>query len=454
MTSATKEGIQDIPDNLPTQQQAKSISWTQSIHDWWNSSSNLKRAYKGKDDLIGNRTVEYDLYRQVLSSDILLKHPQTGELDFATRHYKGEFIDTRLDDEFTIHEFCLQPHQVLDSVQHLVIIHGYMAALGYFITNLDTLIKSSSNLIIHVIDLPGFGNSSRPQFPQELLINYLDHLKHIDQILAIENWFIDCIEKWRKLRQIDHFMLIGHSMGAYLSCCYLLKYNTPENGKPVDQVMLVSPMGTESSSVSLINHEDLQFNHHANDPLQELPVLNDKMHDNLQKVWQKVGKPKFPSSSIVKYLWDHNLSPFQVLQYLGPFYSKFLSFGSFRRFRNLPDKSLILKLHHYTFSIFNQYPYSGEIAITKLVNHEILARLPLCDRGLVEYFVENNVHNIWLYGDKDWMNDQGGLEIYNKIKMLNKDLTDYKIIENAGHHIYLDNSDSFVKCCIEYFHLQ
>jgi cardiolipin-specific phospholipase len=441
--------------------EATSISWSQSIKDWWRSSSKLQRPYNSQidltQDLLKNRIIEYELFRKVLSQDILLVSPQSGEQDIANCQFLGKFIDTKINDLIVIHEFCLQANPPNDGQeQHLVIIHGYMAALGYFVTNLEPLIKQNRNLIIHVIDLPGFGNSSRPKFPNHLLVNHDDKLLQINQIIEIENWFIDNIEKWRKLRNINHFKLIGHSMGAYLSCCYLLKYNTRENGNPVDHVMLVSPMGTESSSVSLINHQNLQFNHHGiiNDPLKEFPLIDDERLQDLQPIWQKIGKPKFPTNSILKFLWEHNLSPFRILSYLGPFFSKFLSIGSFKRFRHLPDKSFILKLHHYSYSIFSQYPYSGEIAITKLVNHEILARLPLCDRGLVEHFVENNVYNIWLYGDKDWMNDQGGLNIVDKIKSFNKNLTAYKIIDNAGHHIYLDNSDLFVKCCIEHLHLE
>lgn len=124
-----------------------------------------------------------------------------------------------------------------------------------------------------------------------------------------------------------------------------------------------------------------------------------------------------------------------------------ISYWSFARFKNFSDSEdavdLIYKLHGYSFSIFNQYQASGELAITKLINHEILARLPLCDRGFVDFLVDNNINTLWLYGDKDWMNSKGGEYIFKKISEKNDTITEFKVVENAGHHIYLDNPQAF-----------
>ena len=100
---------------------------------------------------------------------------------------------------------------------------------------------------------------------------------------------------------------------------------------------------------------------------------------------------------------------------------------------------MIMKLHNYSYSIFNQYQGSGEVAITRLINHEVLAKLPLCNRGLVEFFVENEIRSLWVYGDKDWMNKNGGQYISDEINKRKKGLSSFKVIENAGHHLYLDN---------------
>jgi len=159
-------------------------------------------------------------------------------------------------------------------------------------------------------------------------------------------------------------------------------------------------------------------------------------------------------------LWEWNKSPFQMLQILGPFYSKLLSYWSFQRFGNLRvndgenevNVDLILKLHNYSYSIFNQFQGSGELAITKLINHEILAKLPLCDRGFVKYLHDSEIRTLWLYGDKDWMNFKGGYHIFEQLSKINS-LSSFQIIKDAGHHIYLDNPEEFNKSCLEFFNL-
>ena len=73
----------------------------------------------------------------------------------------------KLDDGNFIHEFYLENNNEStfgnQQQQHIVIIHGYMAAMGYFIKNVEDVIKIPG-VRLHLIDLPGFGNSSRPKF--------------------------------------------------------------------------------------------------------------------------------------------------------------------------------------------------------------------------------------------------------------------------------------------------
>ena len=444
-----------------------SISILQSFQDWWSSPRSLMNETNSelqedseqlRQAKQRNRKIEYELFRTMLPSEIYLYEPDKPELETKVPIY-GKLLDIELKDGNSIHEFYLEnnsdPHA---KDQHIVIIHGYMAAMGYFIKNVETLIKIPG-VRLHFIDLPGFGNSSRPKFPSEFLIEHENLKDKISQVLEIENWFIDKIENWRMQRDISKFKLIGHSMGGYLSCCYLLKYN---HNKMVEDVILVSPMGTESSEASLINNKDHQVNFH-NDPFGELHFENKEGEDiiiteELTTFWKTIGQPKFPKSWIIEKLWSTNKSPFEVLQFLGPFYSKILSFWSFRRFKNFGNDSdtteMIMKLHNYSYSIFNQYQGSGEVAITRLINHEVLAKLPLCNRGLVEFFVENEIRSLWVYGDKDWMNKNGGQYISDEINKRKKGLSSFKVIENAGHHLYLDNPKIFNDLVVEFFRLR
>jgi cardiolipin-specific phospholipase len=54
----------------------------------------------------------------------------------------------------------------------------------------------------------------------------------------VEHIFVDSLEKWRKNMGMERMVLIGHSLGGYLSACYAMKY--PER---VEKLVLVSPVG-------------------------------------------------------------------------------------------------------------------------------------------------------------------------------------------------------------------
>lgn len=518
------------------QTEHRSISATTSIWDWWNSSPALNTvndasSFKNsrfREARQRNTTIEYNLFRAILSDRVFIEPPESGKsartdegedstlsreeevsdsgkltrlepgtptetssnassgIDppAAERAVIGRFIDTVLEDGSFIHEFCISNcADPLVEATHVVVIHGYMAAMGFFVKNIEEIALSNDHIYVHVLDLPGFGNSSRPVFGPHLLENPSELGDKVDQILQIENWFIDRIEQWRRKRNLRRFKLIGHSMGAYLLSCFLMKYNNQyekdrlDSGPIVTDFIAVSPMGTESSDESLINSKKLQFNHHAaGNPLKEIfdeenPLENDPTSEELAELWLKLGRPKFPKNTALRKLWEWHISPFWVLQMFGPLYSKLLSYWSFKRFRNLranpkideevdftsddPDIPLILTLHKYSYSIFNQFLGSGELAILKLINQEILPRLPLCDRGFVEFLDATGVKTLWLYGDRDWMNIKGGQYCYDRLKELDQNTgSKLEVVKNAGHHIYLDNPEQFNESCIRFFGLR
>lgn len=470
---------------VPGKKSRKSIDLLQSFKDWRRTPSALQTA---TEDSVSSKAfaagraqglaIEEGLFRAILSPNVYfvpLDQSAYDESEASKKKLVARFIDTQLPSSpvkgaLYIHE--LEIKNTSDTSlpkKDIVIIHGYMAALGYFLKNVEQLAESYPNSVIHVIDLPGFGNSARPKFPKELLKTNTNATKldQINQVIEAEDWFIDKLEEWRKEKGIEKFDLIAHSMGAYLSSCYLMKYNKRENGTLlVDNFALISPMGTEPSEISLISSEKFQFNHDdvKSNPLREVLASQDFEHDginqNFVEVWEKLGRPRFPNNIVLKTLWENSISPFQVLQWFGPFYSKILSLWSFQRFQDLhsnsgddrsDNKSLVLKLHDYSFFIFNQYQASGELAITRFINHEILPRLPLSDRGFIEYLNSNKIKTLWLYGDNDWMNSEGGKYCVEKIEKLGNTKAAFQKLPNAGHHLYLDNPAAFNEVICDFF---
>lgn len=419
------------------------IPLVNSFKDWWNSPTTLKRPTESSSSpasakaRLKNAQIEYNLFRAILSDSVTLTSP--GE-EFISGNLVGRFVDVPVQSG-NIHEFeLINRSDPSLPEKHVVMCHGYMAAMGFYVQNFEHIAKLYGNLVLHAIDMPGFGNSARPEFPAELLKDKQSRADQINQVVETELWFISQFEAWRAERGIPTFMLIAHSMGAYLFSCYILKYGN------VSRFVVVSPMGTESSSVSLLNNEKLHVNLHASNPLDEIDTEDTPLSE-LSKVWERVGKPRFPRSLVLKTIWDWHLSPFQILQKTGPLYSKLLLYWTFQRFAGLTSslcssEELLIMLHDYLYSVFNQYQGLGELAITKLINHEVLARLPLCDRGLVLVLRDNHVKTLWLYGSKDWMNKEGGRYVVDSLVQAGCS-AQFEVVQNAGHHIYLDNPTDF-----------
>ena len=103
----------------------------------------------------------------------------------------------------------------------LVMIHGFGAGLLQFHKNLDHI---HSKHTIHALDLPGFGRSTRTEFPASPM--------------QAEEVFVNTLEVWRKAMGLQQFTLLGHSFGAYIACAYSLRFPSR-----VRHLILVDPWG-------------------------------------------------------------------------------------------------------------------------------------------------------------------------------------------------------------------
>ncbi len=74
-------------------------------------------------------------------------------------------------------------------------------------------------------DWLGTGMSGRPPFKA-------------DGREAAEAFFVESLNLWRAKMGLEKFILMGHSLGGYLSACYALKY--PQH---VSHLILVCPAG-------------------------------------------------------------------------------------------------------------------------------------------------------------------------------------------------------------------
>lgn len=106
----------------------------------------------------------------------------------------------------------------------LVVTHGFGGGVGFFYRNLRQL-AAVPWLKVFAFDWPGMGRSSRLPFSA-------------DDVDGAERYFIEALEQWRISMGLERFVLLGHSLGGYLSAIYALRYPAR-----VMRLILVSPVG-------------------------------------------------------------------------------------------------------------------------------------------------------------------------------------------------------------------
>ncbi|KAI9931804.1 Alpha/beta hydrolase domain-containing protein 4 [Aspergillus wentii] len=393
-----------------------------------------------------------------------------------------------------------------DADQHLVMLHGYGAGLGFFYKNFEPLSRLKG-WQLHALDMLGMGRSTRPQFR-------IKAKEKEEATREAEDWFVDALEEWRVKRKIDRFTLLGHSLGGYMAVAYALKYPGHLN-----KLILASPVGIPEDpfavaagmpehSESTMANEFTQDQSKITESSSAVPppgMLQQKGDGNTLLTRQTVDAqsdrpPRRTLPRWFAYLWDANISPFSLVRWTGPFGPRIVSGWTSRRFSHLPAAEA-KALHDYSYSIFSQRG-SGEYALTYILAPGAFARSPLIRRiqGVGRQIIqsssstppslpaeatetsphqstsespvkpepsslpparrENGIPIIFMYGDHDWMDAAGGLAAQTKIEeekrraLENATAEERKadngsakvvIVKGSGHHVYLDAWEDFNK---------
>lgn len=345
-------------------------------------------------------------------------------------------------------------------------LHGYGAGLGLFYQNFEPITRVKGWRLF-ALDMLGMGNSSRPAFS----IKAKDTK---EKIAEAESFFVDALEEWRKIRNIEKFTLLGHSLGGYLAVSYALKYPGHLN-----KLILASPVGIpedpyaaraelpEPGDSTLAN----EFTQTQEDIVQQNTNVSTKnVGAGSQSVKQAPKAPRRQLPGWLVWLWDTNaVSPFSIVRIGGPLGPRFVSGWTSRRFNHLPREEASA-LHLYAYNLFRQKG-SGEYALTYILAPGAYARNPLINRidELGRQAIkpaaegqpakkETGFPVVFMYGDSDWMDVAGGFASEEKIKArVEKALmsgTEEErrnengsarviVVKKAGHHLYLDNPGEF-----------
>lgn len=355
----------------------------------------------------------------------------------------------------------------------LVMLHGYGAGLGFFFKNFEPLSRVPGWRLF-ALDMLGMGNSSRPAFR----IHAKDPK---EKIAEAEGWFVDALEEWRKIRNIEKFTLMGHSMGGYLAVSYALKYPGRLN-----KLILASPVGIPEDPWAVnADMPEPEESTLANEFIQdqESIVQGQPAGDNAAFVRAPTsGKraaasqpntattpPKRPIPGWLVWLWDANVSPFSIVRLAGPLGPRFVSGWTSRRFNHLPPDEKEA-LHTYSYSLFRQKG-SGEYALPYLLAPGAYARSPVINRiqDVGRQVIrpatddapaqrETGIPVVFMYGENDWMDVAGGYAAEEKLKQRaalarvqgteeekrrENGSAKVLVVRKAGHHLYLDNPEEF-----------
>ncbi|KAI0393483.1 alpha/beta-hydrolase [Xylariaceae sp. FL0594] len=347
----------------------------------------------------------------------------------------------------------------------LVMLHGYGAGLGFYYKNFEPLSRLRG-WKIYALDWLGMGNSKRPPFK----ISAKDPK---DKITEAENWFVDSLEEWRKIRKLDKFTVIGHSLGGYLAISYALKY--PGH---INKLILASPVGVPEDPYAM-NAEmpeppestfqsEFTVDQQTTTSAREGNRLAAAQNHAEGATGNKVAK-KRPYPSWLVWLWDANVSPFSIVRLAGPLGPRFVSGWTSRRFNHLPETEKQI-LHDYAYSLFRQKG-SGEYVLPYVLAPGAHARRPIINRiqnvgrqvitpatASSPAVKETGFPIVFMYGENDWMDVAGGLAAEEKLKearakALAQASDEEKrrergsckviVVKKAGHHLYLDNPDEF-----------
>ncbi|ROW04473.1 hypothetical protein VMCG_04976 [Cytospora schulzeri] len=436
------------------------LGYKDAVHQWWTTTSPVASE---------RAVLNLVPYLKEAISDTLSSDPKDALSKpdpFGNRIWRSTMValsgKDRSLNEYSVERVGEQQEETI------VMLHGYGAGLGFFYQNFEPMTRVPG-WRLYALDMLGMGNSSRTPFR----IKAKDPKEKVEEA---EDFFIDALEEWRKLRKIEKFTLLGHSLGGYLATAYALKYPGHLN-----KLILASPVGIPedpyATNAELPEPHDSSLAQEFTQSQESIVEQDTNVTSQDVRISNTTTKtapksPRRPLPGWLVWLWDTNcVSPFSIVRMGGPLGPRFVSSWTSRRFNHLPAEESAA-LHAYSYSLFRQKG-SGEFALTYILAPGAYARNPLINRiqevgrQVVKPAAEGlpgkretGFPVVLMYGDSDWMDVAGGYAAEEKIKArAEKALMEGSeeerrdengsakvvVVQKAGHHLYLDNPDEFNK---------
>ncbi|KAJ7507510.1 Alpha/Beta hydrolase protein [Mycena galericulata] len=316
-----------------------------------------------------------------------------------------------------------------DAPPPAVLLHGYGAGLGFFFHNFLPLAQWAGHRrsAVYAVDWLGMGRSARVPFVIK------SSKKDIPgRVREAESFFIDSLEEWRVKMNLEQMTLVGHSLGAYFSVVYALKY--PHR---VNKLILLSPAGVprDPNATTAPERELEPPPQHNSSSSSSIEAATQPKIDEIRAEQAEANKRPRQSRTrrLFTYLWEEGWSPFQVVRstfFWGPM---LVGKYSSRRFPGLTEEDT-RDMHDYLVNI-TLAKGSGEYCISHILSPGAHARMPLVDR-----IAPLKMPVTFAYGDHDWMDPEGGEDSVENLRRAGNGNCRSYIVNNAGHHLYIDNS--------------
>ncbi|XP_059144437.1 (Lyso)-N-acylphosphatidylethanolamine lipase-like isoform X2 [Physella acuta] len=278
---------------------------------------------------------------------------------------------------------------IRDSIP-LVIIHGMGGGTNMFLNNIDDLAEERDVILL---DLPGFGLSSRP----ELRIKYENGWWVDTTVDDIEEFYTEVLESWFQKMSFNNFILLGHSYGGYLSSVYCLKYPSR-----VKHLILADPWGFPQRPAAA----------------EMRPFMRSRSIVLLSKLYGKMNI----------------FTPLRILGPLGPLVFRSLRPDLACKFKNYFEDHT---LSDYLYTCNTCGPPSGEVGFSRVSIPFGWARKPLVERV---HAWDPKLDVTFIYGARSWVDSQPGYETKNH---RHDNYVDVQVISGAGHHVYADRPKAF-----------
>ncbi|KAI6034081.1 Alpha/Beta hydrolase protein [Pisolithus microcarpus] len=267
-----------------------------------------------------------------------------------------------------------------------VVLHGYGAGLGFFFRNYPALATWAGHR----------GTGSKRD----------DVASRVGEA---EAFFVDSLEEWRDKMGLDKMTLIGHSLGAYLSVAYALRYPTR-----VNKLILLSPAGVTRDPNNLtMPSRELTDTGDAASSADARPATSASTSavNHIRNEQRTARNRESRTMKLVTYLWEEGLD---------------------RRFSSLTEDET-RDMHEYILNI-TLAKGSGEYCISHILAPFAHARMPLVDRISVL-----KMPITFAYGEHDWMDPVGGLQSLQQLREAGNHFGRMFVIPSAGHHQPVDD---------------